>query len=74
MININHIDKTPEIITKNNINNLYFLKNSAISRNEIKRKEKDFNWTYNNINIENEKLRIDNFLNDLTNEFKNCNY
>ena len=74
LLNINHIDNTTEIITKNNINNLYFLKNSVTSRNEIENKEKDFNWTYNNNNIENEKFRIDNFLNELTKKFNNYNY
>jgi hypothetical protein len=50
------------------------LKNSVTSGNEIENKEKNFNWKYNNNNIENKKFRIDNFLNDLTKEFKNYNY
>ena len=74
LLNINHIDNSPKIKTKNNANNLYILKNSATSRNEIENKEKDFNWTYTNNNIENEKFRIDNFLNDLNKEFNNYNY
>ena len=62
-------------LLKNNINNLYFLKNNVTSRNEIENNEKDyFNWTYKNNNIENEKFRIDNFLNNLNKEFYNYNY